>query len=228
MYNENKVADGFFESITNLKTLSSINSPNFTSFAEDHKHIIEICKSAQMIPKLTPTKANLLLRKIRSSVSDFYSITAAHYINGGEPALTHFCFLFNTILQNIELSAIPELNTAHAFILHKGHNKDRNIDSSYRTISSCPFLCKCIDIYLGELSKDDWSTCQAPTQFQGEGMSHELAALLLTCTIQNSLANKKPLYVLLLGARSAFDRALREIFVRRLYLDTSKDQRILY
>ena len=106
-YTDDNVADGFFESISNLKTISNITSPNFESFAEDHRNIIEICKSAQIIPKITRDKANLLLKKIRLSVSDFYSITAAHYINGGEVALTHFCFLFNSILQNIELSGSP-------------------------------------------------------------------------------------------------------------------------
>ena len=59
-------------------------------------------------------------------------------------------------------------------------------------------------------------------------MSHELAALLLTCTIQNSLREGKPLFVLLLDAKSAFDRVLRQILVRRLFLDTTQDQRILY
>ena len=128
------------------------------------------------------------------------------------------------MLENIELTAVPEMNTAHAIILHKGHGKDKALDSSYRTISSCPFLAKSIDIYLGELSRDDWNSCQAPTQFQGVGSSHELAALLLSVAIQQSKYSNKPLFVLLLDAKSAFDRVLREILVRRLYLD----QRILY
>ena len=131
-------------------------------------------------------------------------------------------------MENIELAGIPELNTVHALILHKGHNKDKNIDSSYRTISSCPFLAKCIDIYFGELSKEDWKLCKAVTQFQGEGMSHELAALLLTIAIQNSIIQKKPLFLLLLDAKSAFDKVLRKIMVRRLYLDTFADQRVSY
>ena len=59
-------------------------------------------------------------------------------------------------------------------------------------------------------------------------MSHELAALLLTTTIHHSLSSKKLTYVLLLDARSAFDLVLRQILVRRLYLDTQPDQRILY
>ena len=59
-------------------------------------------------------------------------------------------------------------------------------------------------------------------------MSHELAALLLTTNFQNSRLEKKPLFVLLLDAKSAFDRVLRELLVQRLLLDTKKDQRISY
>ena len=57
-------------------------------------------------------------------------------------------------------------------------------------------------------------------------MSHELAALLVT--IQFSLAKLIPVFILLLDAKSAFDLVLREILVRRLYLDTTPDQRITY
>ena len=59
-------------------------------------------------------------------------------------------------------------------------------------------------------------------------MSHELASLLLTTAIQNSISSSEPLFVLLLDAKSAFDLVLREILVRRLFLDTMPDQRIRY
>ena len=163
---------------------------------------------------------------MKPNASDFYSITAAHFLNGGSLAIKHFQFLVNKLLDNIELSSVEELNNVHAVILHKGHGKDRHLSSSYRTISSCPFISKATDVYLGELSRDDWSSCQAATQFQGHGMSHELASLLLTTTIQHTNANHKPLFVLLLDAKSAFDLVLRKILIRRLYLDTTPDQRI--
>ena len=54
---------------------------------------------------------------------------------------------------------------------------------------------------MGCVSKDVWDIAQAPTQFQGEGSSHELAALLLTMTIHWSILNKYLLFVLLLGAK---------------------------
>ena len=83
-------------------------------------------------------------------------------------------------------------------------------------------------MYLGDLSKNDWQSCQAETQFQGDNMSHELAALLVTIAIAHSLNMSLPAFILLLDAKSAFDLVLREILVRRLYLDTTTDQRIRY
>ena len=229
VYSDEKVADGFFQSISELKTLPETTATNFERFAEDHRHIVEICKEgAPKIPKITFEAAESLLRKIRPNVSDIFSITAAHYINGGVAAIRHFQFLINTVLETIEMSSMEELNKVHAVILHKGHKKPKHLSTSYRTISSCPFTAKAVDIYLGNLSREDWRSCQASTQFQGSGMSHELASLLLTCGIQNSLASEKPLFVLLLDAKSAFDLVLREILVRRLYLDSAPDQRVRF
>ena len=228
VYAEDSIADGFFDSISDLKTIKDITATSFNRFAEDHRHIIEICKSGIKIPELSLTRAWDLLRKIRPGVSDFFSITAAHFLHGGDVTVKLFQFLINTVIKNIEFAAIEELNKAHAIVLHKGHNKSRSLASSYRTISSCPFLAKATEIYLGDLSQEDWKSCQAPTQFQESGMPHESASLLLTSSIQNSLISSKPLFVLLLDAKSAFDLVLREILVRRLYLDTTPDQRIYY
>ena len=59
-------------------------------------------------------------------------------------------------------------------------------------------------------------------------MSHEMASLLLTSAIQDSLNSDKPVFVLLLDAKSAFDLVIREILVRRLFLDSVPDQRVLF
>ena len=58
----------------------------------------------------------------------------------------------------------------------------------------------------------------SPTQYQGEGSCHELAALLVTETIQHSLWSlREPAYLLFLDARSAFDKVLPELLIRNLY-----------
>ena len=130
-YTEDQVSDGFYESISQLKTLNEITATSFDQFAEDHRNIVEICKSGDKIPKISYTQAEALLRKIRPGVSDFFSITAAHYLNGGPLTIRHFQFLVNTLIENIELAAIEELNKVHAIILHKGHRKDKALGQSF-------------------------------------------------------------------------------------------------
>ena len=128
----------------------------------------------------------------------------------------------------MNLSSLDELNSVWAMILHKGHGKDREKDRSYRTISTCPLLAKSLDKYVGSLYETGWMESQAETQFQGPGSSHELAALLLSECVQHSLFLKKPLFVILLDAKSAFDKILREIVIKKAYLAGSQDQGLLF
>ena len=88
-----------------------------------------------------------------------------------------------------------------------------------------PVLSKALDKYVGHLLERGWSDAQAETQFQGPGSNHELAALLLTETIQHSLfVDLKPLFVLLLDAKSAFDKILRQLVIRAAFLADTKDE----
>ncbi len=59
-----------------------------------------------------------------------------------------------------------KLNPVHAHILHKRHGKDKTIDSSYRTLSTCPFLANVLDSYIQHLSCQNCENVQAETQFQ--------------------------------------------------------------
>ena len=170
-----------------------------------------------------------ILYSVRADVNDFYSITANHFINAGQPGIDHHHFILSAIIDNINLSSIEELNTAWACILYKGHQKDKESDRSYRTISTCPFMAKCADIYIGRLNSGLWNAVQAETQFQGEGSSHELSSLLLTEAIQHSiLVNKKPLFALFLDAKSAFDKVIMQCAMRSAYQAGTKDQGLLY
>ena len=79
-------------------------------------------------------------------------------------------------------------------------------------------MAKAADLYLRDLYQHHWNSCQADTQYQGEGSNHELAALLVTEVIQYSLnVSKKPVYLLTVDAMSAFDRCLRQILSSQLY-----------
>ena len=91
-----------------------------------------------------------------------------------------------------------------------------------------PFVSKALDTYVAQLYSPIWMKNQAETQFQGRGSSHELAALLLTETVQYSLnSSKKPLFVLYLDAKSAFDLVLTEFLINNLFHYGIQDQGLL-
>ena len=70
---------------------------------------------------------------------------------------------------------------------------------------------------------------QEETQFQGQGSSHELAALLLTESIQHSMyVTKSPVFVLMLDAKSAFDKIIKEFIIRNAFLAGTHGQALLY
>ena len=225
------VPDGMYESIRKLKTEPDCTRTDTShpDFSKEYRFILDICNSRRKIPQLSKDKSVKILKSIRKNVNDYYSITALHYLNAGEAGHDHFHYILNAIITNLNLAGIRELNTIYACVLFKGHGKDKSSDRSYRTISTCPLVAKGLDIYVRELSMDDWNVQQAPTQFQGEGMSHELAALLLTETIQHSVnVSKLPVFAIFLDAKSAFDRVLKEILVRNLFIAGTNDQRLVY
>ena len=221
MYPGEKVADGFFDSIQSLKTQnkSSLHAtPNYSSWSEDYKYILELCKHKKDLPIIDIKQSSEILSKMKSSVADYWSITPLHFINAGTEGLYHFNFLMNQIILNVNASSSRELNTVYALLLHKGHGKSKTSDRSYRTISTCPVLAKGLDMYIHDLFIDQWNAVQADTQYQGKRSNHELASLLITESIQESLYHHhSPLFILFLDARSAFDTVVISFLVRNLY-----------
>ena len=231
-YQGDCVPDGIYESIKELKTepvKTHCDNVDHPDFSEEYRHILDICKSRERIPLLSYHDAERILMSLKKTVNDFFSITPLHFLHAGASGIEHFRLLINTIIENINLAGIPELNTIYAVVLYKGHNKDRNDAKSYRTISTCPLLAKALNKHVRGLSVKSWNANQALTQYQGDNMSHELAALLLTEVTQFTLFTaKKPLYVLFLDARAAFDRTLNKILIRNFFFAGTDDQRLLY
>ena len=133
------------------------------------------------------------------------------------------------LISNLNNASIHEVNDIWAMVLYKGHQKDKESDRSYRTISTCPLIAKCLDIFIGQRYYAKWRMAQAPTQFQGEGSSHELAALLLSETVQHSLFKDcQPVFALFLDAKSAFDVVVRQNAIVEAYHAGTTDQGLLY
>ena len=220
-YHGNSVQDGFYESVLKLKTIQKHpqhHSNQFDEFLDDYRNIIELCKSGKSVSQVSEIEAVNLLNNMKLTVSDVYSITPSHYLNAGPVGWKHYQHLLNRLLCQVENTTISEVNTAYAIILFKGHGKDRSSSKSYRTISTCPVVAKGLDMFIRDQFKESWNESQADTQFQGNGSSHELAALLLSECIQFSRkCLKKPTFVLYLDAKSAFDVVRTEALLRKLY-----------
>ena len=221
VYHGKAVSDGFFDSMSSIKSCNFellSDDPHIAEHLSNHEHILKLCKDKRTIPSIDLTTSTELLRRMRKDVSDIFSITALHYLNAGNEGLSHFNLLLNAIIVNVNNATLEELNLVLGLILYKGHNKEKTSDRSYRTISTCPFMAKAVDLYLHDLFHNHWDNCQAETQYQGHGSNHELAALLVTEVIQHSLnVSKKPVFLLSLDAQSAYDRCLRQILSSQLY-----------
>ena len=144
---------------------------------------------------------------MKANVNDFYSVTPNHYIYAGPAGYKHFHLLLTSLLNDINNTDIDEVNTTYACILFKGHNKNKNSDRSYRTISTCPVVAKGLDLYIRGIHVETWNKSKEETQFQGEGSSCELAALSVTECIQHSLhLHKHPLSRCKISVRCCTER----------------------
>ena len=232
IYSGKNVSDGFYDSLSSLK--SPDMEPLYSSLPYqetllDYENIMKIANNATSIPPISPNDSTRLLYSLKADVNDFYSITANHFIHAGFEGLEHFHFLLNIIIEEINSSSLEELNTVWACILFKGHGKNKESDRSYRTISTCPLVAKALDSYIGSLYSAGWADAQADTQFQGSGSSHELAALLLSESLNFSLYSlKKPMFLLLLDAKSAFDLIPKESIIVNAFKAGTTDQGLVY
>ena len=232
VYTGEAVQDGFYDSISQLKSRDSESlrgDSKFTELSSDYLNILEVCKHGSPIPPISERDSFKLMQKMKPDVNDVYGVTVNHFNYAGQAGWKHFYLLLNSLISDVNNTDIEEVNTVYACILFKGHKKDKSSDRSYRTISTCPVLAKALDLYVRDLGIVSWNENQASTQFQGEGSSHELAAVMLTEAIQHSLFTlKQPAFILYLDAQSAFDVVLRELLVRNLFNCNTSGHSLLY
>ena len=132
LYEGQSVADGMYDSLSNLKAPNMdqyTSFPHYTSAQDTYKHIIKLASNGNKISFLSLTKGEQLLRKIKPSVIDFYSITSLHFLNLSTEGNVQFGFLLNSVIDLIHSSSIEEMNTIWATILHKGHGNTARTQS---------------------------------------------------------------------------------------------------
>ena len=229
-YSGDNVRFGFYESILQFKLKNNSSSfHHLPTFLEDYANIIDLCKAAPELEPISDVEALNILKRMKPDVLDSYNITPNHYLYAGPSGWKHFRLLLNALLSDVENVDIEEVNRAHAIVLFKGKGKDKSSSRSYRTISTCPVVAKALDMIIRDRKLSSWNLDQSPTQFQGHGSSHELAAILLTECIQHSLhTTKRPLFALYLDAKSAFDVVRWELLIKNMYSIHGIDKSLLF
>ena len=104
LYEGEHVPDGFYNSISQLKKLdhSALTvSPSFISATEEYRNILKLCTTGTKVPLMSKKTATDILKSIRPMVSNYYSITAAHYLNSGQAGIDHFHCLLNGIIEDL-------------------------------------------------------------------------------------------------------------------------------
>ena len=164
VYFDDNVADGFYDSISSLKTRNQAilqNSKTFQNFTSDYKNILEISKNGEKIAPVSEKDSFDLLMNMKSDVNDIFGLTPNHYIYAGPPGWNHFHLQLCLLIDNVNNTVISEINTVYACILFKGHGKSKNSDRSYRTISTCPVTAKALDIHVRNMNIRNWNATQS-------------------------------------------------------------------
>ena len=81
-----KVIDGLYESVSALKSQDTdlfSSSQHHYSLMQDYENIKLLCAAKFSLPPISLAKSSSILRRIKPSVNDIYSITANHLIHAG-------------------------------------------------------------------------------------------------------------------------------------------------
>ena len=127
VYEGADVADGMYDSLHSLKAPDMVpisTLPSYMEAVETYNHVIKLAAGGNKLPSLSLAAGEKLLKRLKPSVIDFYSMTSLHFLNLGHEGTVHFVFLLNSIISLINSSSMAELNTFWANILHKAHGKE--------------------------------------------------------------------------------------------------------
>ena len=104
-YHGEDVKNGFFQSISDLKTREiEAGNETLSDQMDDYRNILDICKMKRDLPNISLIDSTNILREMKANVNDIYCVTTLHYINAG-----NFNFLLNCI-QYVIQRPMPSFN----------------------------------------------------------------------------------------------------------------------
>ena len=86
VYTGNMVGDGFYDSMSSLKSCDKqalLNDPQLADHFSNYDHIMKICENNPNIPPVGLDTAAEILGRLKKHVTDINGITVQHYTNAG-------------------------------------------------------------------------------------------------------------------------------------------------
>ena len=104
-----------------------------------YDQIIEISVSGPKIPFLSMEDASEILRSMRPDVLDYYSCSPRHLLKLNLLGIQVFRELLNLLISNINLTSLPEVNTAWSIVIYKGHSKQEILQDHIAAYQRAPY-----------------------------------------------------------------------------------------
>jgi len=181
----------------------------------EYESLVELTRNKQ-ISHVSLDEVKSAIKSInRGKSADIYGLTIEHIDNSDDRVIHSLQTLINRIFKDAEVPDALKVGLLTPIFKNKG---SRHESKYYRGITVLPVMCKLIDTILKQRILPLIEHSQSPLQ-RGftAGISPLNASLLVEECYRNCKDEKKPLSIVLLDAKSAFDVVNHKNMMRRLY-----------
>jgi hypothetical protein len=153
---------------------------------------------------ITMTEFMIILKRLKSGKSDGnIGLFSDHIIHGTQKLFDILVLLFNSMI--IHCISPADMLTGTMVPIPKGKRCDTSCSDNFRGICLQSLLCKLLDIFMMSREADTLHTSDAQFGFK-EGHSANMAASIVTETVDYYHSRGGTVYALALDASKAFDR----------------------
>lgn len=229
IFRNNDIVEGWHRHFSKLAEKKLNINADVKSLQQVEREVIEIKKMCQESYKHSPITKDEIEKTVqslnRNKATDYFGVSAEHFIYGGNELLEYLRQLLNTSFEHCYIPDEMKIGSLFPVFKNKGERSDvRN----YRGITVNPTISKIIEKIIKLRENDKILGTQNPLQ-RGftENTSPLIAELIIEEFERENKDLKKPTYIALLDAKSAFDVVVHDNLIRRLFQIGISHQSIL-
>ena len=226
---EDQILEGWkshFEQLAERSICENYDKDYLHLAEAEYQTIIQSCKERAVHVPMTKQEVKKAINSLnRNKAADFYGITAENIVYGGDNLVKYIQEVLNKTFQLHHIPDILKIGILFPVFKNKGDCKNAK---NYRGITVTPTLSKIIEKILKIRENGKILLNQNPLQ-KGftENSSPLLCELLVEEFERENKDLKRPTYIAMLDAKSAFDVVVHANLIRRLHQYEFSDQSIV-